>query len=444
MARQEQYPQRSQTRSGPSTGRPTQQRRRATMADSATQEDQCHPRKIFVGGLAHKTSTQGLRDHFQRYGPVVDAVVLRWPDGRSRGFGYVTFADVPSASAALQDAHQIAGREVDVKRAVPGTNKLFVGGLPQNTAAAELRQHFESFGVVSDAVVMIDPSTNRSRGFGFVCFLPGQEGAAAVAAALDQYQNHRIRGKWIEVKSAAPPHKLAAKGSQDSSPTSDLSPEEAAALNAPNPGFQHLAAPPGLAHVSCSVVEHEPQKIALYGMTPALDRTSNPQVAPKTADMSTTPPGLHAPSDPTNAAAGMWQPEIGHHPRSRAHGPMGAPANLSWPPAYSPDELGTNALLTTPGSMWSGHRNAAKQVNQPIKIGDSAQKDLSAESLDQSSDGYFDASRDLQRSLEQLLRLQSEQAKAKLESQTLQSTSTSMLLPSVPADDVITMTKVER
>ena len=25
----------------------------------------------------------------------------------------------------------------------PGTNKLFVGGLPQNTAAAELREHFE-------------------------------------------------------------------------------------------------------------------------------------------------------------------------------------------------------------------------------------------------------------------------------------------------------------
>merc|ERR1719213_580339 len=122
-----------------------------------------------------------------------------------------------AAASVLQEApHSLSGREFDVKRAVPGTNKLFIGGLPQNTTANELREHFEKFGVVSDAVVMIDPATSRSRGFGFVCFLPGQEGANAVTAALLQYQNHRIRGKWIEVKSAAPPHKLAAKGQEQS------------------------------------------------------------------------------------------------------------------------------------------------------------------------------------------------------------------------------------
>jgi RNA recognition motif-containing protein len=196
-------------------GRP--ERRRAATADSATLDDQCHPRKIFIGGLAHKTTTQQLRDYFARYGAIVDAVVLRWPDGRSRGFGYVTFSEANAASQALRIQHQVGGRQVDVKRAVPGTNKLFVGGLPQNTTAAELREHFETFGVVSDAVVMIDPATSRSRGFGFVCFLPGQEGAAAVTSSLEQYQNHRLRGKWIEVKSAAPPHKLAKDGEASSS-----------------------------------------------------------------------------------------------------------------------------------------------------------------------------------------------------------------------------------
>jgi len=90
--------------------------------------------------------------------------------------------------------------------------------LPQNATAAELREHFEAFGTISDAVVMMDPATNRSRGFGFVCFLPGQEGAASATFALEQYQHHKMRGKWIEVKSAAPPHKLQSK--EETTPTS--------------------------------------------------------------------------------------------------------------------------------------------------------------------------------------------------------------------------------
>lgn len=209
--------ERKSTTSGrPRSDGPRPDKHRATV-DNNTLEEQCHPRKIFIGGLAHKTTTQHLRDHFASFGGIVDAVVLRWPDGRSRGFGYVTFSDVAAANAVLKQTHTLGSREVDVKRAVPGTNKLFIGGLPQNTTANELREHFERFGAVSDAVVMIDPATGRSRGFGFVCFLPGEEGAAAVTSSLEKYEDHRLRGKWIEVKSAAPPHKLGKNGSQEES-----------------------------------------------------------------------------------------------------------------------------------------------------------------------------------------------------------------------------------
>mmetsp|Transcript_14783 Transcript_14783/g.33629 ORF Transcript_14783/g.33629 Transcript_14783/m.33629 type:complete len:426 (+) Transcript_14783:80-1357(+) len=201
---------------------PRRKSSRSEQAEDLSQFDmhpeRSHPRKIFVGGLAHKTTTQHLREHFSSFGTIVDAVVLRWPDGRSRGFGYVTFAQAESAAVALGQAHQVGGRDVDVKRAVPGTNKLFVGGLPQNTTHVDLREHFEDYGIVSDAVVMIDPTTNRSRGFGFVCFLPGQDGAAAVASALEHYSNHYIKGKWIEVKSATPPHKLLGNGTDTDRP----------------------------------------------------------------------------------------------------------------------------------------------------------------------------------------------------------------------------------
>jgi len=207
-----------------------------------------------------------------------------------------------AAASVLQEApHSLSGREVDVKRAVPGTNKLFVGGLPQNTTANELRQHFEKFGVVSDAVVMIDPATSRSRGFGFVCFLPGQEGAAAVTSSLQQYDNHRIRGKWIEVKSAAPPHKLAAKNgaaSQESGTGSvpsinDYDYEELALAGA-LPGSGRPAPSPSPSISSGENREPNQRK----GDVPALG-SPRKVVLGATADlgnpMQAPPPGLSAP-----------------------------------------------------------------------------------------------------------------------------------------------------
>jgi len=185
--------------------------------DEESPPDWCHPAKLFIGGLPRQTSTQQLRDHFSKHGRVVDCVVMRWSDGRSRGFGYITYDNAESANECLKAPQTLDGRVVDVKRAVPGTNKLFVGGLPQGVTAAELRTYFSSFGPVSDAVVMMDSATGRSRGFGFVCFAPGPEGATAIAGALANYDQHQLRGKWIEVKSAAPPQELA-KGSANVPP----------------------------------------------------------------------------------------------------------------------------------------------------------------------------------------------------------------------------------
>jgi len=284
---------RSPVTRGRTETRPEKQR---AAVDSNTLEDQCHPRKIFVGGLAHKTTTQHLRDHFGRFGPIVDAVVLRWPDGPSRGFGYVTFSDSSSAAGVLKENHQLSGREVDVKRAVPGTNKLFIGGLPQNTTANELREHFEKFGVVSDAVVMIDPATSRSRGFGFVCFLPGQEGATAVQDTLSQYEHHRMRGKWIEVKSAAPPHKLAGKNSQEPS-------YEELALAGALPGQERVAPSPSPSQRTDSTTfteskEPNSRKSSHSSDAPALGSPRKVTLPGNPSELGTSPPpGLAPPAE---------------------------------------------------------------------------------------------------------------------------------------------------
>ncbi|GAV04213.1 hypothetical protein RvY_14525 [Ramazzottius varieornatus] len=49
--------------------------------------------------------------------------------------------------------------------------KIFVGGLPYHTSDETLRQYFEVFGDIEEAVVITDRQTAKSRGYGFVTML---------------------------------------------------------------------------------------------------------------------------------------------------------------------------------------------------------------------------------------------------------------------------------
>ncbi|CAE7237753.1 unnamed protein product [Symbiodinium pilosum] len=166
--------------------------------------------KLFVGGISAQTSTHALHSHFAKYGHVIDAVVMS-RDGKARGFGFVTFSSVVAAVNALSEPQWLDGRLVDVKRAVPGervqersSNKVFIGGLPQDVTTEALREYFGAYGPVADAVVMVDRRTRRSRGFGFVRFANGPQGAQAAQAVLMDFADHWLGGKWVEVKPATP------------------------------------------------------------------------------------------------------------------------------------------------------------------------------------------------------------------------------------------------
>jgi RNA recognition motif-containing protein len=72
--------------------------------------------KLFVGGLAWTTNEAGLKAAFSKYGEITEAVVVTDRDsGRSRGFGFVTFADADSARKARElNGTQLDGRELRV------------------------------------------------------------------------------------------------------------------------------------------------------------------------------------------------------------------------------------------------------------------------------------------------------------------------------------------
>jgi RNA recognition motif-containing protein len=77
------------------------------------------------------------------------------------------------------------------------SNKLFVGGLSWGTTDDTLREAFERFGEVTEARVVMDRETGRSRGFGFVSFA-----SAADAEAATAMDNQPIDGRNVRVNEA--------------------------------------------------------------------------------------------------------------------------------------------------------------------------------------------------------------------------------------------------
>ncbi|KAL0831999.1 hypothetical protein ABMA28_001499 [Loxostege sticticalis] len=77
--------------------------------------------------------------------------------------------------------------------------KLFIGGLDYRTNDASLKSFYEQWGEIVDVVVMKDPQTKRSRGFGFITY--------SRAHMVDDAQNnrpHKIDGRVVEPKRAVP------------------------------------------------------------------------------------------------------------------------------------------------------------------------------------------------------------------------------------------------
>jgi len=193
--------------------------------------------KLFIGGLDYGTTDSELEEYFSKYGELTDHVVMK-VGGRSRGFGFVTYAEPYSVEEVLKDQpHTLGNRNVETMRAKPKGStgerssryareddrhadeeerlyastkglKLFVGGLDYSTTDAELYAYFEKYGEITDHVVMKDGG--RSKGFGYVTF--------AETSAIDQILNdrpHRIGKRNCDTKRAVPKSQSGGPGSND-------------------------------------------------------------------------------------------------------------------------------------------------------------------------------------------------------------------------------------
>ncbi|XP_016088379.1 heterogeneous nuclear ribonucleoprotein A1-like isoform X2 [Sinocyclocheilus grahami] len=101
------------------------------------------------------------------------------------------------ASFAVSHLETAMSKEQQTPREPEQLRKLFIGGLSFETTDESLRAHFEQWGTLTDCVVMRDPNTKRSRGFGFVTYSSVDE----VDAAMDA-RPHKVDGRAVEPKRA--------------------------------------------------------------------------------------------------------------------------------------------------------------------------------------------------------------------------------------------------
>jgi RNA recognition motif-containing protein len=78
--------------------------------------------------------------------------------------------------------------------------KIYVGNMSFTTTENSLREKFEEFGTVEEAVVITDRETGRPRGFGFVTMPNNDEGKSAI----DSMNEADFEGRTLKVNEARP------------------------------------------------------------------------------------------------------------------------------------------------------------------------------------------------------------------------------------------------
>ncbi|XP_056254713.1 polyadenylate-binding protein 1 isoform X4 [Seriola aureovittata] len=161
---------------------------------------------VYIKNFGEDMDDEKLRELFSKYGQSGNAMSIRVmtdDNGKSRGFGFVSFERHEDAQKAVDEmngkelngkliyvgrAQKKVERQTELKRKFEqmkqdrmtryqGVN-LYVKNLDDGIDDERLRKEFSPFGTITSAKVMMEGG--RSKGFGFVCFSSPEEATKAV------------------------------------------------------------------------------------------------------------------------------------------------------------------------------------------------------------------------------------------------------------------------
>lgn len=152
-------------------------------------------RSVYVGNIHPQVTNALLQEVFSSTGPLEGCKLIK-KDKSS--YGFVDYFDRRSAALAIVtlNGRQIFGQPIKVNWAYASSQRedtsghfnVFVGDLSPEVTDATLFACFSVFPTCSDARVMWDQKTGRSRGFGFVSFRNQEDAQSAI---------NDLNGKWL-------------------------------------------------------------------------------------------------------------------------------------------------------------------------------------------------------------------------------------------------------
>jgi nucleolysin TIA-1/TIAR len=160
-----------------------------------------------------------LTEIFAVAGPVQHVKII--PDRNYQhgglNYGFVEYMDMRAAEIALQtlNGRKVFDTEIRVNWAYQGQqNKedttghyhVFVGDLSPEVNDEVLAKAFSAFGTMSDARVMWDMNSGKSRGYGFLAFRDKTDAEQAIATMNGEWLGSRaIRVNWANQKTQGAP-----------------------------------------------------------------------------------------------------------------------------------------------------------------------------------------------------------------------------------------------
>ncbi|KAB8292131.1 hypothetical protein EYC80_007874 [Monilinia laxa] len=161
---------------------------------------------IYIGNLLFDITEEDLKKEFEHFGTITDVRVTRDARGLSKGFAYIDFADVQSATAAIETKNQtiFEGRRLvvnyinqtpKIRDQNPPSKCLFIGNLAFEMSDADLNSLFREVRNVIDVRVAIDRRTGQPRGFAHADFVDVE----SAMKALEQLQGKEVFNRRLRV-----------------------------------------------------------------------------------------------------------------------------------------------------------------------------------------------------------------------------------------------------